>query len=171
MLENTEIRLRTVEPIDLDILLEWENDISNWKVSDTKVPFSKKLMMDYINSAQDIFLTQQIRFMIIHKSSTQYIGCVDLFDYDVFHQRAGVGILIDNKFRKRGFAKQALTLLLEYGGEVLNLHQVYCTIHASNTESVNLFKNVGFIQTGTKKDWYNYKGVWEDELFFQKILS
>ena len=171
MLENTEITLRTVEPIDLDVLLKWENDVSNWKVSDTKVPFSQKLMLDYINSAQDIFLTQQIRFMIIHKSTRQYIGCIDLFDYDVFHQRAGVGVLMDNEFRKKGYATQALRLLLEYGEEILNLHQVYCTIHASNKESVTLFNKAGFKQTGIKKDWYNYKGTWEDELFFQKIIS
>ena len=39
------------------------------------------------------------------------VGCVDLFEYDMVNSRAGVGIFIDEKFRNKGFATKALSIL------------------------------------------------------------
>jgi diamine N-acetyltransferase len=36
-----EIRLRALEPEDLEVLYEWENNDSNWIISNTLSPFSK----------------------------------------------------------------------------------------------------------------------------------
>ena len=97
MLKGENIRLRTIEPNDIDVLLAWENNTKNWRVSNTFVPFSRKLMEEYIFSAQDIFSNKQIRFIIEDLKTKESLGCVDLFDYDPFHLRAGVGVLIDEK--------------------------------------------------------------------------
>jgi diamine N-acetyltransferase len=36
-----EIRLRALEPEDLELLYDWENNESNWTISNTISPFSK----------------------------------------------------------------------------------------------------------------------------------
>lgn len=170
MLTSEKINFRTIEPKDIDCLLEWENDTDNWKVSNTFVPFSRKLMEEYIYSAQDIFTTKQIRFIIEDKNNIQ-LGCVDLFEYDPFHLRAGVGILIDKQHRNKGTAKEAVKLLKEYSFQHLKLNQLFCTVGETNKASIKLFEQSGFVQTGTKKDWLNYGENWEDELFFQCLAK
>ncbi len=167
MLASKNIAFRTIEPSDIDILLAWENNTNNWRVSNTFVPFSRKLIEDYVNSAQDIFSTKQIRFIIEDKATKKKLGCIDLFDFDPFHLRAGVGILIDNNYRNKGLAKEALDLLKHYSFSHLKLNQLHCTIGANNEASIQLFTKSGFEQNGIKKQWLNFGGVWEDELFYQ----
>jgi diamine N-acetyltransferase len=98
------------------------------------------------------------------------VGLIDLFDFDPFHLRAGVGILIANKkYRQKGFATEALQLLTRYAFETLQLHQLYCNIAANNSVSLQLFTNGGFTTVGVKKDWLKDVDGWVDELMLQAI--
>lgn len=171
MLSSKNIALRTIEPQDIDCLLAWENDTENWTVSNTFVPFSRKLMEEYIYSAQDIFAMKQVRFIIEDKRTKNQLGCIDLFEFDPFHLRAGVGILIDKNYRNKGIAKEALEVLKTYSFSHLKLHQLYCSVANSNAASLKLFYQSGFVQTGVKKDWLNYGNKWEDELFLQCLVK
>lgn len=42
MLVGKKIFLRTVLPIDVEKLLEWENDTDNWEVSSTETMFTRE---------------------------------------------------------------------------------------------------------------------------------
>ena len=45
MLKGEYIQLRALEPSDLEVLYQWENDINIWKVSQTLAPFSKHVLV------------------------------------------------------------------------------------------------------------------------------
>jgi diamine N-acetyltransferase len=170
-LQFGKIRFRALEPEDIDLLYEWENDVEIWEVSNTLEPFSKYILAKYIKeSHRDIYESKQIR-MIIETPEGKAVGAIDLFDFDPFHFRAGVGILIhDEKDRKLGYATDALQLLCRYATEYLRLHQLYANITEDNLASIHLFKNAGFELIGTKKDWRRTLDGWKNELMFQKIL-
>ncbi len=155
ILENDGIRLRAVEPEDLETLYRWENDEANWKQSNNFTPYSRYVLKKYIaGSGKTIYETGQLRLMIDILPAVRTIGAIDLFDFDHFHGRAGVGILIaDPADRKKGYASSALTCLLTYAFETLGLHQLWCNIMETNTESLNLFLAHGFIQCAAKKEW------------------
>ena len=72
------------------------------------------------------------------------VGCIDLYEYNWVKQRAGVGIVILKKYRKRGFAKQALVSLIKYAWNKLRLKQLHAGILSDNRSSLSLFKSVGF---------------------------
>jgi len=171
ILEFGQIRFRALEPDDIDLLYEWENDSSIWEVSNTFEPFSKYILAKYIKESQrDIYEAKEVR-MIIETLDGTAVGAIDLFDFDPFHLRAGVGILIHNeKDRKLGYATDALQLLCTYAAGYLRLHQLYANISEENLASIQLFKNNGFELCGTKKDWHNTLDGWKAELMFQKIL-
>ncbi len=168
MLKGGQIYLRTLEPSDADIIWKWENNSDNWRVSNTLVPFSRKLIQDYVNSAQDIYSIKQLRFIICLVENDKEIGAIDLFDFDPYHHKVGVGILIaELEDRRNGYAKEAVRLIKEYCFNHLNLHQVYCNILSKNKASIDLFEKSGFTICGTKKDWIKKKDGWLDELMFQ----
>jgi len=172
-LSGPNIRLRAVEPADIDILYHWENDTSVWKASDTLTPFSRFQIEDYVmNTQKDIYAAQQLRLMIDllnSGSDGETIGSIDLFDFDPFHLRAGVGILIREEYREKGFAGEALELLKKYAFETLHIHQLYCNIASDNKRSIRLFVKHGFERCGIKKEWLKRKNCWTDEWIFQCI--
>ncbi len=160
-----------MEPEDLELLYEWENDTSYWIISNTVVPFSKYTLKLYLeNSHKDIYETGQLRLMIDHIPDNVSIGTIDLFDFDPFHKRAGLGILIARQdYRRKGYASMALKCLVDYCFKTLQLHQIYCNILANNCESMDLFKKIGFVQSGIKKDWIKTSDGYLDEYMFQMI--
>ncbi len=166
-----EIKLRALEPEDLELLYEWENNESYWAISNTISPFSKYTLKRYLeNSHKSIYESGQLRLMIEHVSDKATIGTIDLFDFDPFHRRAGLGILIANEaYRRKGYASMALTGLIEYCFTTLQLHQLYCNIDANNTESMELFKKLGFVHSGIKKEWIKTADGYVDEYFLQLI--
>jgi len=170
-MQHKDIKLRALEPEDLELLYEWENNDSNWLISNTISPFSKYILKRYLeNSHKNIYETGQLRLMIDHIPDKITIGTIDIFDFDPFHNRAGLGILIaDEAYRRKGYASMALARLIEYCFKTLRLHQLYCNILANNCESMDLFKKQGFVQTGQKKDWIKTSDSYFDEYFFQLI--
>ncbi len=170
-LEYGKIRFRALEPEDIDLLYEWENDAEIWEISNTYEPFSKFILAKYIReSNRDIYESKQMRLVIETTDGTP-VGAIDLFDFDPFHFRAGVGILIhDEKDRKLGYASDALELLCQYAANYLRLHQLFANIGEDNLASIHLFKKAGFELAGTKKDWRRTLSGWKSELMFQKIL-
>ena len=169
-LQGQHILLRAIEPADIDVLYQWENDEENWKVSSTQAPYSRFVLEQYIASAhQDIYSVKQLR-LIICDPQNKPVGCIDLFDFEPNHLRAGIGILIaDKSDRRKGYASEALNLLESYCFSTLNLHQLYCNITTDNEASVLLFQKHGFQITGIKRQWVRDGDVFKDELLMQRI--
>lgn len=176
-LEGENILLRALEPSDLDFLYAIENDPNVWEVSHTVQPFSKAVLKRYIESASDIYESKQLRLVIQFKgvensiNNDGLLGLIDVFDFDIFNGRAGIGVFIQEGERGKGFAKESLFLLLTYLKNHLGLKQVYCNINSTNEKSIHLFESCGFNQCGEKKQWNRIGNNWNDELMFQLLFK
>ncbi len=170
-LKGKDIELRALEPSDLDFLYLLENDESVWEISNTSTPYSKFILKQYLeNSHRDIFDVKQLRLVIIHASENRPLGFIDLFDFDPKHRRVGLGVVIfSEEDREKGYAFQALELVCKYAFSHLNVHQVYANITDDNIKSIGLFKKIGFLETGSKKDWVFSEGKYKNEMIFQLI--
>lgn len=171
ILEGDGIRLRAVEPEDLELLYRWENEEDNWKQSNTLVPYSKYILKRYIaNSHKSLFETSQLRLMIDVTGEWRTIGTIDLFDFDHYHLRAGVGILIaDPHDRKKGHGSAALECLIRYSFRTLALHQLWCNILEGNEESMKLFLSHGFELCATRKEWVRLNDSFVTEYMLQLL--
>ena len=59
------IRLRAIEPEDLDLLYRIENDVKLWNIGTTNVPYSRYILHDYVaNASDDIYTDRQVRMMV-----------------------------------------------------------------------------------------------------------
>jgi len=170
-LKGKNIFLRALEPEDINYLFFIENNEKYWSISDSQIPFSRYLLNRYLkNSNMDIYEAKQLR-LVITDFQNNTIGLIDLFDIDFKNNRAGVAIIINEKMRSKGFAKEALELLIQYSKTHLSLHQLYCNILEDNSHSINLFKSVEFKQVGLKKDWIKFDGKYNNELLLQLICT
>lgn len=169
LLSNHIIKLRALEPTDLDLLYLWENNTEIWSVSQTLVPFSQFVLKQYLETQhKDIFTSKQLR-LVVENMNRVPVGLIDLFDFDPINERAGLGILIDESHRGKGYAKAAVELMLEYAFGHLHLHQVYVNVGSENQASIKIFESFGFNKVGVKKDWIKTKSGYDDELIYQLI--
>jgi diamine N-acetyltransferase len=164
------IFLRALEPSDVELLYQWENDPEIWKISQTLTPYSKYTLKQFIDSAkEDIFSSKQVRFMINLLHTKQTVGILDIFDIDFVNSRAGIGIIIDKNFRNQEIGAEAIELAINYLFKTLLFHQIYCNVLNSNSISLKLFEKCGFSVIGIKKDWTKMQTGFEDVVMLQRI--
>ena len=169
-LTGKHIHLRALEPDDLDFLYAIENNESFWEVSSTQAPYSRFVLEQYLaNAHQDIYEAKQLRLVIVENTANACVGIIDLFEYNPQHKRAGIGILIIENEQNKGFASEALKLLIDYSFNKLNLHQLFANITTDNIKSLDLFAKHGFKNVGVKKEWIFSKGSFKDEILFQLL--
>lgn len=172
-LQGKNIYLRALEPDDLEFVYRLENDTSIWEVSQTQTPYSMFLIKNYLENAhKDIYEAKQLRLAICKNESFEAIGLIDLFDFDPKNNRAGIGIVIQNKEnRGLGYGKESLELLIAYAKDYLYIHQLFANISVSNLASKTLFTSFGFELIGIKKEWIFNDGNYSDEAFYQLIIK
>lgn len=170
ILEGTHIKLRALEPEDLDLLSQIENNTNLWEISSTQTPYSRFVLKQYLENAHlDVYEAKQLRLVITDKKNNTSLGLIDLFDFNPQHSRAGIGILILDKHQNKGYASDALQTLINYVFKQLGLHQLYANILSDNTTSIQLFKKFNFEEVGIKKEWIKVSGNYKDEILFQLI--
>ncbi len=172
MLDDGIIRLRALEPTDLDVLYRWENDSSLWCVGSTIAPFSRKQLWDYIETYNgDIFSARQLRFIIENVATGIAVGTVDLYDYDPVNRRAWVGVLVDSAETRKGYGGRALALLAGYAKERIGIHQLVAVVPERNWWSYHLFTKCGYRTTGKFADWLRDGDGYQDAHLLQLVLD
>lgn len=164
------IKLRAVEPEDLDILYGIENNKQLWSVGVTSVPYSRYILHDYIaNTKNDIYTDGQVRFMIENESG-EVVGTVDLTNFDPKNNKAEMGIVIITHYRHKGYATATISQIADYALSVLHLHQVYVVIAESNKIAIDMFGRAGYQKTAILQEWlYNGK-KYENAVVLQTFL-
>jgi len=169
MLNDDIVYLRALEPEDLEVLYKWENDTRLWIHGNSLSPYSKLALRQYISDAQaqDIYQAKQLRLMITLKSNDETIGTVDLYDFDIRNSKAGVGILIDEKWRNLNYAYKVLEIIKVYVFTFLKLHQLYAYIAIDNISSIKLFEKAEFEKSGILKDWISNNSTYQNVYVYQ----
>jgi len=151
--ETNTVRLRAMEPEDLDLLYRIENDVRLWNVGASNVPYSRYTLHEYIASASgDIYSDKQVRLMV-ENGEGEVVGIVDIVNFDPANRRGEVGLLIEDAHRQRGYALAAMQALEHYARQVLHLHQLYAVISVENTAPHQLFRKLGYKESARLSEW------------------
>ena len=138
------ISLRALEPEDLDLLYEVENDERAWSVSASRTHFSRFSLRQYLaGQPADAFQAGELRLVIA--DGKEAVGLIDLTNFSPMDGRAEVCILICPAHRGKGYARAALGLLENYARQFLRIRMLYALISARhNPVSLCLCVHSGF---------------------------
>ena len=148
LLEGEKIVLRSVDSLDIDTLLLWENSKDEPLYGVFGEEYSREDIARFVELQQRYSLaeTEQLRLMICSYDGER-LGAIDLTEYD--GAEAVVSILIKEVYnRRKGFAINALQLLIDYT-KSLGLRTLYANILPENRASINLFERAGFERENT----------------------
>lgn len=151
-LKQNGLVLRAPEPEDLACMYLFENNPSLWDVGNTAGPYSRFYLKQYIEqNNNDLYTDRQLRLMM--ELNHEVVGIIDICNFDPFHNRAEVGIVVAEEHRQKGIGKLALQLLTTYCFEYWGIHQLYAYMDVDNMASIQLFAGCGFKQSACLKDW------------------
>ncbi len=172
LLKGNNVRLRALEPEDLEIFADVENDPALWACSSTNVPYSRFAVRCFISStANDIYADKQVRLVACGNSDGVPMAFADITNFEPRHRRAEVGIVVFPGYRNRGIGAEVLGLLGEYARKVVALHTLYAVVAESNEASRRLFAKAGYEKAALLPQWLFVDGKYEDALIFEKIMA
>jgi RimJ/RimL family protein N-acetyltransferase len=92
-------------------------------------------------------------FSIVDLETDQTIGRCLLFNIDAVNRTAMLGIVIGEKSRwDQGYGQEAVSLLLDYGFNLLNLHNVMLGTFSFNERAIRCYEKVGFKLIGRRRE-------------------
>ena len=163
ILETQRLILKPIEVEDLNFLLNlrWQKEVMNYLIHD---PISSKNQMDWFNNIKKTDLALSI--FIKQDNELRIIGTIGLYEINTRHQRAIWRIRLDPTQQGKGYATEAINLILDYGFNTLNLNKIISDSFAYNEAIVNLTLKLGFKQEGLLVGHYFHRGEFRDAIQF-----
>ena len=162
MKNHPDVKLRALEPDDVDIIYNLENTADGWRYGYAPAPLSRFQIWQYIKTYDaDPMSAGQLRLMIDDEAGAT-IGIIDLYDIDQANRRAKVGIIIVDGCRRRGYASAAIGRLAAYCRNNLGLHQLCAEVAADNHISMALFAKAGFTTVARLPQWFRHADRFTD---------
>ena len=163
------IRLRALEPEDVEFLMECESDPESGRWSDYRAPFSRQQLLTYILTYDaDPISAGQIR--LIAENDGMPVGIIDFYEISERDSRAYVGITIHPLYRGMRLARPALESAAQYAFNSLGLAQIDARVSTQNTKGLTLFREAGYKESAILLKWIKIGNRWHDIIIFQKFF-
>lgn len=116
--------------------------------------------------------SQDAQFAIVKAENDELIGNCGFNTIDHIHQCAEIGIFIgDEENQNNGYGSEAISLLIDFGFNYLNLHNIMLRVFAFNESAIRCYKKSGFKEIGRRRQAYYLKGRYHDQVFMDIIRS
>ncbi len=112
-----------------------------------------------------------INYGITIKGSDRIIGTVGFWNMSKPDGRAEIGYMLHGDFHQKGIMPEALTAVLKYGFEKMNLHSVEARVHPENSPSIRVLLKKGFKKEAHFRQNYFFEGAFLDTVAFGLLKS
>ena len=171
IIKGKKVILRAIEESDLEMLRDMINDPEIAKVtvgrSNPVSSYDQKKWFETSGRSTDNLIR-----LIIETEKDGAVGMVSLGDFDWVNRvahRSGIKIMA-SRITDSGIALDAMTTLLKYAFDELNLNRVEGKVLDSNEQSIALQKLIGFEFEGVQRQAV-YKGGQYHDLYLLSMLN
>lgn len=148
MLKHGSITLDAIKDEDLKYMIPWFNDINFLRNYDYEaaIPYTEKKLKQYLDSLMES--PEHMVFSIReHETIIGLLGLNDiLWNNGCGNIFIGIG---NNSNQSKGYGKIALSLLLNFAFNELNLYRLQLQVIEYNNRAINLYRSFGFIKEGS----------------------
>ncbi|MBE7075244.1 MAG: GNAT family N-acetyltransferase [Clostridiales bacterium] len=152
---------------DLPLFTKWVNDETLTRgLGNVSLNISELAEKDFLEkAAKDM---QRYQFSVITKKDDKLLGTYDLHFVQPYNRYAEVGGFIGEiSERGKGYGTEALTMICDFGFNVLNLQTLVARIYSFNIASLRSAQKVGFKQVGRITKRVFYAGNYYDEIILE----
>ncbi|HBC73766.1 MAG: GNAT family N-acetyltransferase [Candidatus Wallbacteria bacterium GWC2_49_35] len=144
-----------LSPVNLEdavLYKEWLNDLEvssnlNFRPFILTLEKEKEMLEKLVKSETDVL------FGIVDKKSDKLIGNCGLMGIEPINRKSLFGIFIgDKKYWGKGYGEEATNLILDFGFNMLNLHNIFLTVFSFNKRGIRCYEKCGFKHAGKLRE-------------------
>ncbi len=147
---------------DAEIYIKWMNETVAKSFGQYPLVVSSKGDLKWLFEPP---VNMQRYAMVLHDGDAM-IGSISIHNIDHLNRNAFLGIFIgEEEHRGKGYGAEAIRLILTYGFDTLNLHNIMLSVTADNVEGIACYKKVGFQEVGRWREWVFKDGKYIDRIY------
>jgi hypothetical protein len=132
-------------------------------------PYTKEAALSFIEDAARKYDEKSAFHFGIRLNGGALIGACGAHTIDYNNVRGEIGYWLGRAYWGKGYAKEALTLLLGFCFNSLRLNKVSVTVLAFNERSINLLHSLNFAKEGTLRQNTLHGDVFVDDIVFSML--
>ena len=161
------VRLWAIEPADADALFEWNQDTEMTR-SLYRVPFpqSREANMRWVQETSTRGPQNDNYFWVIESLVGEMVGTLSTHSCEPRNGSFKYGLAIMEAHKRKGYASDAIRLLLRYYFDELRYQKVVAEVYGFNETSISFHESFGFVLEGRLRRMLYTGGVYHDILMF-----
>ena len=121
---------------------------------------------------EDVLKEGKYNFAIVSLEDDKLLGSCGIDNVNSSDRHATLGIFIgEEENRSKGYGAEALKLLLDYGFNYLNMHNIMLQVKSFNERALACYKKVGFKEIGRRRESYFLNGKYYDDISMDILES
>ncbi|MBN2387455.1 MAG: GNAT family N-acetyltransferase [Anaerolineales bacterium] len=165
--QGQQVRLRAVEPADAEQFIRWNLDSERARNLDfVWPPQSEAAARAWAEEEARRKLEGDTFRWMIENQDGQTVGSIDTHHCSSHNGTFSYALDIDPGQRGKGYAGEAIRLVLKYYFEELRYQKVSVPVHADNPASIRLHEKLGFQVEGRFRRAFFTGGEYVDVLWF-----
>jgi len=163
ILRTPRLRLRQVVPSDAPALFVIHSD-AEWMRWYGVDPITELAQAEHLADLFGSWFSagSGFRWALERNKDKRLIGTCGLFRWNKSWRNCVIGYEIHREFHGQGYMREALTAVLDYGFNGMNLHRIQAETHPDNTPSIGLATRLGFRFEGVHRDQAYWNGRFHD---------
>ncbi|NPA31239.1 MAG: GNAT family N-acetyltransferase [Chloroflexi bacterium] len=173
MFYTPRLRLRAVEPEDLEQAWEWVNDPEVHQFITTTWPLSHQDEVEWLERQRRLPLWQRpLSLEARTDEGWRLIGNAALVRIEWPHRWAELAIMLGDKaFWGQGYGTEAVQALTGIAFDILNLHRVQLEVYEYNARARRAYEKAGFRLEGRRREAIFYRGAYHDSLLMAVLRA
>jgi RimJ/RimL family protein N-acetyltransferase len=161
-----------LSPINTDDAEQYTKWLNDPDVADHIGLYRQMVSLDSERKTLERLSGEGHLYAIVLKDNDMLIGNSGVHEIEHIHRRATRGLVIGEAERRgKGYGTEAIRLILAYGFNILNLHNVMLTVHADNPQGMACYKKVGFREAGRRREARIKDGQFIDLVYMDILAS
>lgn len=164
--ETERLVLRQFKKTDLEPFLVYRNDPQVYRYQGWKVPYERSLAEEFVEFQRLADPTREgewFQTALELKATHTLIGDVGYFPRKGYNGQAYLGYTLARPFWGQGYAREAVSRIIEYLMDELKLHRIVADCDTDNTSSIRLLEWLGFRREAHHVESYWLGDRWGDE--------
>ena len=171
-LDTPRLLLRALAAPDADAVYAMRSDPAVQRYGSHPAWTDPRLAVDYIErNIEAMAAGTHAQFAAVRRDDAAVVGTVTLYGLDAQCRRAEVGYALLVSEWGKGYANEAVTALLDWGFEHLDLNRVEADIDPRNTPSARALERLGFVREGHLRERWIVAGEVCDSWIYGLLAS
>jgi RimJ/RimL family protein N-acetyltransferase len=170
--QGARIKLRGIELSDAEVFYQWNQDSEMSRYLDfVWPPTSRAYVQQGIERDATTRPTHDEYNWAIEDTSGELVGSIGTHHCNPRTGTFMYGVAVRREHQRRGYASEAILLVLRYFFEELRYQKVTASVYSGNRASIRLHERLGFQLEGRLRRMVFTRGQYQDELYYGMTLE